>query len=69
MQVLVLVVVEDVGGEGDEAGRPVPGDRLVGTDQHSQLLSSKTRLQGGRESIILNLSKGLSGSKSSCLGL
>ncbi len=47
MQVLVLVVVEDVRGEGDEAGRPVPGDRLVGADQHSQLLSSKTRLQWG----------------------
>ncbi len=64
MQVLVLVVVEDVGGKGDEAGRPVPGDRLVGAEQHSQFLSSKTRLQGGKEGIIPNPSKGLSGVKS-----
>ena len=44
MEVLVPVVGEDVGGEGNEAGCPVLGHSLVGAQQALQLSRTQASL-------------------------
>ncbi len=47
-QVLILVVCEDVGGEGDEAGRTVLGHSMIRAQQSFQLAATKARLHPNR---------------------